>query len=195
MQKKLKEIKSQDHAVWITQPNEIETLLKRRETAFDIAKGKFADSNDNVEIAMQTAEAFGRGLFAEYLQEKSNDWNMREWLEFTAEQVFNPLGTGAAFTKITDDESRSLTFRCLLHEESNKSHMASLFNYGFVRGMFLSAFPDGELLMRSNISEGAPMTEFIFKAKATDEDRLERERVKNSFGENINITRKFKNSD
>ena len=181
MEKPLKEIKSQDRSVWITQPNEVETLLKRRETAFNVAKGKLVDSNGNIEIAMQTAEAFGRGLFAEYIKEKPEEWTMKDWLESTAKQIFNPMGTGATFTEITDDKARSLMFRCLLHEESNEPHMASLFTYGFMRGMLLSAFPDGELLMGSTMAHGAPMTEFTFKANATNEDRLKREQIKNLF--------------
>lgn len=181
MHKELKEIKSHDRSVWITQPKEVEELLRRREIAFDITRGKFNDSNGNSELAMRAAEAFGRGLFAEHIKEKPEEWNMIDWLESTAGQIFNPLGTGATFTKITEDEARSLMFRCLLHEDSNEEHMASLFTYGFMRGMLLSAFPNGELLMKSDLAKGAPMTEFIFKANATDEDRLERERVKNSF--------------
>jgi hypothetical protein len=181
MGKPLKEIKSQDHTVWITQPHERGTVLKKTEIAFEIAKGKLADSRGNIELVMQTAEAFGRGLFAEHIKEKPKEWTMKEWLESTAKQILNPMGTGATFTQITDDEAKSFLFRSLLHEETDEPQMASLFTYGFMRGMFLSAFPDGELLMKSTMAQGAPMSEFIFKTSATDEDRLERERVKHIF--------------
>jgi len=181
MSESLKKIESKDRTVWITQPNETEMLLKRREIAFNIAKGKLVDSNGNIETVMQTAEAFGRGLFEDYLKKDSNDWSMDAWVKPMVENVFNPMGTGATFTKITEDEAKSLIFRCPLHESSGEPQMASLFTYGFLRGMLVSAFPDGELLMGSSIAHGAPMIEFIFKADATGDDRIERERVKKLF--------------
>jgi hypothetical protein len=63
-----KKIESGDNAVWITQPDEMETLLKRRETAYNVAKGKLIDSGGKVETVMQTAEAFGRGLFEDLIK-------------------------------------------------------------------------------------------------------------------------------
>jgi len=181
MSESLKKIESKNRTVWMTQPNETEMLLKRREIAFNVAKGKLVDSNGNIETVMQTAEAFGRGLFEDYLKKDSNDWSMNSWVKPMVENVFNPMGTGATFTKITEDEAKSLIFRCLLHENSGEPQMASLFTYGFLRGMLVSAFPDGELLMGSSIAHGAPMIEFIFKADATGDDRIERERVKKLF--------------
>ncbi|RLI63623.1 MAG: hypothetical protein DRO67_05455 [Candidatus Asgardarchaeum californiense] len=181
MKTPLKEIKSQDRIVWLTQPKEVADFLEKTKNAFDIAKGKLEDSNGNVEIVMQTAEAFGRGLFAEHVGDKSKEWTMKEWLESVSEQIFNPLGTGVTFTKITDEEADSLMFRSLLHEDKGDPHMASLFTYGFVRGMFLSAFPDGEILMKSTMAQGAPMTKFVFKTDAAIDDRFERERVKTLF--------------
>jgi len=41
MGESLKKIESGDRTVWITQPNEIENILNRREAAFNIAKEKF----------------------------------------------------------------------------------------------------------------------------------------------------------
>ena len=52
MGKPFKKIDSGDYTVWITQPNEVESLLKRRETAFNVAKGKLADSSGNIETVM-----------------------------------------------------------------------------------------------------------------------------------------------
>ena len=176
-----RKIESRDHTVWITQPNEVETLLKRREIAFNVAKGKLADRDGKIETVMQTAEAFGRGLFEDFIKKESDDWTMEKWVRLVVENIFNPMGTEATFTKITEDEAKSSIFRCQLHEKSNKSHMASLFTYGFLRGMLLSAFPDGEILMGSSMAQGAPMVEFTFKVDAPDEDRLERERIKNFF--------------
>ena len=137
-----------------------------------------AESNENVEIAMQTAEAFGRGLFAEHFEGKSGQWTIHEWLETVSEHVFNPMGMGVTITDISEDKATSLMFRCLLHESADDPHLASLFTYGYLRGVFLIAFPDGEVLMKSTMAHGAPMTELIFKTNAGDEDKQERERVK-----------------
>ena len=65
-----RKIESRDHTVWITQPNEVETLLKRREIAFNVAKGKLADRDGKIETVMQTAEAFGRGLFEDFIKKE-----------------------------------------------------------------------------------------------------------------------------
>lgn len=164
-----KKIESGNNIVWVTQPNEINTMLKRREIAFNVAKGKLLDSNGKIETVMQTAEAFGRGLFSDFIKKESDDWTIREWLNPIVENILNPMGTGATFTKITDEEADSLIFRCQLHEETEDPHMASLFTYGYLRGMFLSAFPDGELLMERSMAQGAPMMKFTFKANAKDE--------------------------
>lgn len=177
----LKKIESKNRKVWITQPDETKALLKRREIAFNVAKGKLIDSNGNIETVMQTAEAFGRGLFADYIKKDSDEWTMDAWVRPMVENVFNPMGTGATFTKINDDEAKSLVFRCPLHADSGEPSMASLFTYGYLRGMLVSAFPGGELLMGSSIAHGAPMIEFTFKADATSKDRMERERIKKLF--------------
>ena len=181
MSESLKKIESRNHTVWITQPNETKALLKRREIAFDVAKGKLADSNGNIETVMQTAEAFGRGLFEDYIKKESGSGSMDSWVRPMVKNVFNPMGTGATFTKITEDEAKSLIFKCPLHEDSGEPQMASLFTYGFLRGMLVSAFPGGELLMGSSMAHGAPMIEFTFKADATEEERMERERIKKLF--------------
>jgi hypothetical protein len=57
--------------------------------------------------------------------------------------------------------------------------------------MFLSAFPKGELLMKTSMAHGAPMTELIFKANADVVDKLERQRIKNTFETSI----QFKDND
>jgi len=185
MSEPFKKIENKENVVWITQPNEAETLLKRRETAFNVARGKLIDSGGKIETAMQTAEAFGRGLFEDFIKREIENWTMEEWIEPVVENIFNPLGTAATFTSISEKEAKSLIFRCRLHEESNEPHMASLFTYGFLRGIFLSAFPQGELIMGSSIAQGAPMIEFTFKINATEKDLFERERVKNFYSQNV----------
>jgi len=184
MGESFRKIESGDRTVWITQPDEIENILNRRETAFNIAKEKLASEPGKIETAMQIAEAFGRGLFEDLIKKNSDEWTMEKWVKPIVGNIFNPMGTAATFTKITEDEAKSLIFRCQLHEDSKEPHAASLFTYGFLRGMLLSAFPNGEILMGSSMAQGAPMIEFTYKTNATDEDRLERERIKEVFMNN-----------
>jgi len=181
MVKPLKKIESRNNTVWVTQPNEVDMLLKRRETAFNVAKGKLIDSGGKIETVMQTAEAFGRGLFEDYIKKKSDNWTMDTWVKPIVENILNPMGTAATFTRITEDEAKSYIFRCRLHEESDDPYMASLFTYGFIRGLLRSAFPNGELTMGGSMAQGSPMTELNYKINPTDRDRLERERIKNYY--------------
>lgn len=169
---------SEDHMVWLTQPKELEELLKRREVAFEVAQGKLNDSGGKIETAIQTAEAFGRGIFAEFINNNADYPTMNTWLTPVVEHVLNPLGTGAIFTSITEQEATSRIFRCSLHENARDPHMASLFTYGFLRGLLLSAFPQGELLMKSSMAHGSPTLDFTFKTRSNSTERGERERVK-----------------
>ena len=107
---------------------------------------------------------------------------MNQWIKPVVENIFNPMGTAATFTEITEDEAKSFVFRynTLTEDESTDPYLSSLFTYGFLRGILLSAFPDGELIMKSSMAEGAQVDEFTFKAKITDEDRFEPERIKKS---------------
>lgn len=181
MEKSVQDEESKDHAVWDTRPSKSEEISKRRDTAFTVALGKLLDTHGNIEAVMQTGEAFGRGLFAEFLQEKSEEWTMEKWLDVTMENIFDPMGTSFTLAEIENDKARSLMTQCLLHENSEEPHAASLFTYGFIRGLLLSAFPKGELLMGSTMALGAPVTEFTFKTTASYKDRFERQRVKNLF--------------
>jgi hypothetical protein len=179
MDKQPKKIDLRDDAVCVMRPDEL--LLKRREIAFNVAKGKLIDSGGKIETVMQTAEAFGRGLFEDFIKKESEYWTMEKWAKPVVENIFNPLGTAVNFTKLTDKELRSLVFKWPLKEESSEADMASLFTYGFLRGMFLSAFPDGEILMENTMTKESPMIEFTFKVRATNDDKFERERVKKIF--------------
>ena len=184
MGKSFRKIESGGRTVWITQPNEIENILDRREAAFNIAKEKLESEPGKIETAMQIAEAFGRGLFEDLIKKNSDEWTMEKWVKPIVGNIFNPMGTAATFTKITENEAKSFIFRCQLHEDSKEPHMASFFTYGFLRGMLLSAFPDGEILMGSSMAQGAPMIEFTYKINASDADKLERERIKEIFMNN-----------
>jgi len=176
-----KKIESGDKKVWITQPKEIEKILKRKEIALKIAKGKMIDNGGKIETAMQTAEAFGRGLFEELLKDESIEWTMDKWLEPVIKNIFNPMGTGATFTNISNDKAKSYIFSYGQSNEETDDRIATLFNYGFLRGIFRSAFPNGELILENSMVDGAQMDEFIFKANAVESDRLEREKIKNDY--------------
>ena len=167
---------------------ETRDIAKRRDAAFTVALGKLLDANGNLETVMQTGEAFGRGLFADCIKEKPNEWTMEEWLDATVEHVFNPLGNVFTFSNIDAGKVQSLLTRCPLQEKTNEPRVASLFTYGLMRGLLLSAFPSGELLMGTTTeSEERSLTEFIFKKNALYKDKGERERVKSFF----DITRKL----
>ena len=131
---------------------------------------------------MQTGEAFGRGLFEDYIKEESNEWTMDKWLSPVIKNVFNPMGTGATFTNIDNEGAKSFIFRYVNSKEDADDHQIStLFNYGFLRGMLLSAFPQGELILENSMVDGAQMDEFVFKVNATEDDESEREKIKNKY--------------
>jgi hypothetical protein len=181
MESPIRELQSRNRPVWLTHPKEHEELMKRRDMAFDVAMKKLIYSRGNIENVMQIGEAFGRGLFADFVQGNNETWTLKKWLEVTVEQIFNRLGNAFTFTEINEDEAHALMTKCRLHEQTNEPHTASLFSYGFIRSLFLSAFPKGELLMGNTMAHGAPMTEFTFKTQASYPDHFERERVKQSF--------------
>lgn len=153
-------------------------LSKRVQTAFQVALGKFLDTNGNLEVVIQTAEAFGRGLYAEFLQDKSNIRTMKDWIQSTITEVLQPMGQELITIHTNDIESLSHLTRCPIQQHTQEPHLASLFTYGLLRGLLLSAFPEGELLMGSTLAEGATKTEFIFKTTAQPPDHKERERIK-----------------
>jgi hypothetical protein len=158
-----------------------EDISKRVDTAFNVALGKLLETHGNMETVLQTGEAFGRGLFAEFISEEPNEWTMKKWLDTVMESIFAPIDTSFTHAEIESDKARSLMTHCSLQENSDETHAASLFTYGFIRGLLLSAFPKGELLMGSNMALGAPLTEFTFKTATSHMDRFERQRVKNLF--------------
>ena len=164
---------------WEEDLSEEEPIAKWRDSAFHAALEKLQAEHGNTESVIQTGEAFGRGLFACRVKEKSLDWTIKEWREILEEDVFKPLGTEFTFTKISHDVATTFMNRDPLKQIHKESTVASLFNYGFMRGLFLSAFPKGELFI--NGSETADQPEFIFKTHASAKDGFERERVKHVF--------------
>ena len=172
---------SKDFTIGISELHTSEEILKRVDTAFNVALGKLLETHGNAETVMQTGEAFGRGLFAEFINEEPDEWTMKKWLDAVMESIFDPMGTSFTLAEIESDKARSLMTQSSLQENSDETHVASLFTYGFIRGLLLSAFPKGELLMGSTMTLGAPVTEFTFKTTASYTDKFERQRVKDLF--------------
>jgi len=184
MSDSFKKFESGDNVVWITQPKKIDQFIKRKEIAFKIAKGKIEDNGGKIQPAIQTAEAFGRSLFEEYLKGETNDWTIQKWLEPLVKNIFNPMGTGATITNITDNQAESFVFNYYLNsEEKSDPYLTSIFNYGILKGVFLSAFPNGELLMKNSMAYGAPMDKFTFKTnKIENEDEINKKNLmKNNY--------------
>jgi len=179
MKEPLKKIESGQNIVWLTQPKETEKLIKRRSIALNIAKGKLNDSGGKIHTAIQTAEAFGRGLFTERISKNTKNWTIEKWLKPVAKEIFNPMGTAATFTEITNDQAKSLIFKYPTNNnESEEPYMSSIFTYGLLKGVFLSAFPNGELIMNSTMAEGAQMDEFVFKANIENEETNKSKMIK-----------------
>jgi hypothetical protein len=164
---------------WEDTEKEEEQLRRWRESAFSVAVEKLKASHGNPDTVMRTGEAFGRGLYSQHLKEHPSPWTIQQWLERTTEEVLKPLGTEFTFTKITDDVATTFLERKPLHSQSKERTIASLFNYSVMRGLFLSAFPSGELLIHERqTTEGQ---ELVFKTHASLHDKFERERVKRTF--------------
>jgi len=177
----LKQVSDNKKTTWISQPTSVnQDLLKRRDKAFKIAMDKFEETN-KIETVMQTAEAFGRGLYSDLIEEKNNVISLEDWIQPVVQNIINPMGTAAAFTDISENEVKSVIFKCPVSENLGESCNHCPFSYGFVRGLFKSAFPQGEVLMGQVIANGAPMCEFIFKKHPEENDLAERERIKKKF--------------
>lgn len=174
MTEPFKKFESGKNTVFITRPKEIKELIERKRIALKIAKQKMINSGGKIENAMQIAEAFGRGLYEDFIKiDDLDQWTIKEWIKPLIEHIFNPLGTGATFTRISNEEANTLVFRYMsLKEEQKEPYLSSLFTYHLLRGVFLSAFPQGELIMKSSMALGAPVDEFTFKAYATEENYI-----------------------
>ena len=150
-----------------------------QESAFHAALEKLQAEHGTSDTVMRMGEAFGRGLYAQHIREKPSEWTISEWIDEIQRDVCKPLGTEFTFTKISHDVATTFINRNPLLQKSKEQTAASLFNFGVVRGLFLSAFPKGELLVNILKDELAP--EFIFKTHASAKDKLERERTIRAF--------------
>jgi len=153
-------------------------LASWQDSAFHAALEKLHTEHGNLDSVMRTGEAFGRGLYAQRIKDKP-DWTIKEWLKEIEQDVCKPLGTEFTFTKISHDVVTTFMNRNPLVQASQERSAESLFNFGVMRGLFLSAFPQGELVMNKIKNKDHP--ELIFKTYASAKDKLERERLIRTF--------------
>lgn len=156
------------------------SIVKWRDSAFTAAVDKFVKTNNKAETVMQTGEAFGRGLFTELLGHTAKQWTIKQWLDITTSQVLTPIGTPLKCTTLTQEAAVS-TVQKNISMETSQQEISSLFTFGLLRGLFLSAFPDGELLLENIEAADLSQTQVIFKTHASFKDKFERERVKHVF--------------
>ena len=164
---------------WEDAPLEKEQLTQWQQSAFHAAVEKLQTEHGTPDSVMRMGEAFGRGLYAQRLKEKGSVWTINEWFKEIEKDVCKPLGTEFTFTKISPDVATTFMNRHPLAQTAQEQTAASLFNYGVLRGLFLSAFPKGELVLGDTKNEEDPA--FIFKTYASAKDKLERERVIRAF--------------
>jgi len=106
---------SKDFTVGVSELHTSEEISKRVDTAFNVALGKILETHGNAEIVMQTGEAFGRGLFAEFIKEEPDEWTMKKWLDITMESIFDPMDTSFTLAEIESDKARSLMTQSSLY--------------------------------------------------------------------------------
>jgi len=167
------------HTSWEDAPSDTEPIVNWQSSAFHAALEKLQADHGNADSVMRMGEAFGRGLYTQRIKDKSPDWTIKEWMEEIQKDVCKPLGTEFTFTKISHDVATTFMNRHPLAQTSQGRTATELFNFGVMRGLFLSAFPKGELVLNEIKNEEQP--EFIFKTHASAKDKLERERVIRAF--------------
>jgi hypothetical protein len=167
------------HNSWEDVPSEIQPIANWQDSAYHAALEQLQTEHGNADSVMRMGEAFGRGLFTERIKDKSPDWTIKEWIKEIQNDVCGPLGTEFTFTKVSHDVATTFMNRHPLAQTSQGRTATELFNFGVMRGLFLSAFPKGELLITEIKSDNQP--EFIFKTHASAKDKLERERVIRAF--------------
>lgn len=146
-----------------------------QQSAFHAAVEKLQAGHGNPDTVMRMGEAFGRGLFAQHIKDKTSTWTIKEWIAEIQKEVYKPLGTEFTFTKVSPDVAMTFMNRNPLAQSSHEQAAASLFSFGVLRGLFRSAFPKGELVLNDKGNDDQP--EIFFKTHASSKDKLERERT------------------
>jgi hypothetical protein len=174
MEQPFSQKKHNAHISWEDALTEDDHISDWHDSAFQAAVDKLDKEHGTADTVMRTGEAFGRGLYAQKVKEKSAEWTIKEWLQEIEKDVFKPLGTEFTFTKVSHDVATTFMNRNPIHQLSADRSVESLFNLGVMRGLFLSAFPKGELVLNESTAISQP--EFILKTHASAIDKFERER-------------------
>ena len=163
---------------WEELPRDTDDLLAWRQTAFTAAKDKYHANHNNIETVLQTGEAFGRAVYRTHLQ-KNQDWDLTE-LCSEVSTLLGPLGDSFEITGGQQDMATTFLRRHPLVHNPLDWPLDSLFTYGTLRGLFLSAYPHGELVAEPNLDERHPAS-LVFKLHPSGLDRFTRERVKDAY--------------
>ncbi len=164
---------------WESTVDASDHLLTWRDSAFAAAMEKFHSCHENIETVLQTGEAFGRAIFHTYL-EKTREWDLDQWCTEVT-QLLLPLGDAFEITGGQHDMVATFLRRHPLSRLPQEKPLESLFTYGTMRGLFLSAFPHGELVVSPQPLEEEHPSALIFKLHPSSLDRLTRERVKDAY--------------
>jgi hypothetical protein len=150
-----------------------------RDTAFTAALDKYHATHDNIETILQTGEAFGRALYHTHIP-NTHDWDLDDLCtEITT--LLTPLGDSFEITGGQHDMIATFLRRNPLTSNPQEKPLDSLFTYATIRGLFLSAFPQGELVITPRPSDHDHPGSLIFKLHPSSLDRLTRERVKDAY--------------
>jgi hypothetical protein len=167
--------------VSLTEDTLDDAITRWRDTAFNVALNKLIESNGNPETVMQTGEAFGRGLFSQLIIEKPHNWTMHHWTQHITHTILKRLGQDINIQSLSNVQATLTIQKCELSEHTAEPHVATLFIYSTIRGLLKSAYPQGEVILKSTMTHGAPITELLLKANAIPKDQHSREEVKNLF--------------
>ncbi len=165
---------------WESLPDNASGLQSWRDSAFAAAMAKFQASHGNAEAVLQTGEAFGRAIFSNHLAD-TTDRDLEQWCAEVS-NLLAPLGDSFALTSARHDVVATFLRRNPLTHHRLDRPLESLFTYGTLRGLFLSAFPEGELVVAPSSPSGDDSPgSLMFKLHPSSLDRLARERVKDAY--------------
>ncbi|PKK85221.1 MAG: hypothetical protein CVT48_06440 [Thermoplasmata archaeon HGW-Thermoplasmata-1] len=132
----------------------------------------------NSKVVLEAAEQFGRRVFEECM-EKREKWTPYEWVVGCITKIFNRQGTGVTFTIPSNGEVMAIIHKCPTPERARISpEVACAFSWGYVRGLWRAAFPDGEVVMKGTMAMGYPTCGFVLKEKASAKDKKHVKEIK-----------------
>ncbi len=128
------------------------------------------------ELILLIAENFGRLIYKDSVGEEKIITPL-EWVKVLSEKVFNPQGIGLVFSEISDEKVVIYIFKCPTPERAGKEpYIACPFSYGYARGLWKCAFPNGEVILNGTMAHGAPTCQFTLIVNASAE--LQKEEYK-----------------